>query len=373
MKKPSAHSTSSSSESSFSKMRIPGLIFILLLLGFFIWQMSRPPESGEKIKEQPAQSVETPGSSPVKPAPKVSLAAGNLTAPVAGTALIPKPMEMNKKMFFRKKWNSAEDALTRMEPPNQQEGGTMGPHSVAYADGITYVLDSVANYLKGYDKNGKMVSSLHLPNTRLPADLVVDPTDSSLFVIDQYEQKIYKAKGDKLTLLGDVPLREFSLGEKFGYDAPSGTLYISSPERAGDVAVMINGQVVDSNQRKIEQFSPAAGDFQEGNRNNLLLNLRGGQQLTVTFETPILAVQEVATDRKGIVWVLYALQGDYRTFHVARVDPVKQTVGTFTMDYFYWAYDSVRHMATTDNGVVLLGGDKEEGRMFSLEYTGDAL
>ena len=346
-------------------------IFCVLLFLLFFWKLQKPlaPDVVEApVSEPKLLKAQAPSSR------SQNDLGGRAQAGVDDMGrLIPKPMKITTKVLLSKEWNSAADALSRDEPPEGMEGSSQGPHSVAYVNDTVYVLDSVKNRLLGYDKEGRLVSTVALPNTRLPADLVVNPSDSSLFVIDQYEQNIYKVKDGQATLIQSIPLKDFSLGEKFGYDAVSGTLYINSPERHGDVALMVNGQVVDLNSRTVQQLSPVTGDFEGNDNYNILLNLKGGQDVRIRFGTPVQCVEEVTMDRNGIVWFLYTLEGDYRMYRLARVDLTQGTVGTADIDNLWYAHDGVRRMTVTENGVVVVAGDNQTGSVLSFEYAGSPL
>ena len=111
------------------------------------------------------------------------------------------------------------------------------------------------------------------------------------------------------------------------------------------------------------------GDYEEANPENILLKFKDGRELRIGFERPVQCVEEVTMDRQGIVWVLYTLAGDYQLRRLARVDPVRQTVGVAMLDVFF-VYDVARHMAPSGNGIMIVAGDTETGRLLSFEYSG---
>lgn len=293
------------------------------------------------------------------------------SAPVASIfKLIPKPMRLTRKVLVSKKWNSADDAFGRNEPPPGEEGGAFGPSSIACAKDAIYVLDTVHNRVLGYDKDGHAISLANLPTSGLVSDLVVDPSDSSLLVVDHFHDNIYKVKGNEATLLKSVPMKEdITYGSRFSYDASSATLLAYDFDKGGDVAVLQNGQTVDVAQRKVQALSFVTSDS-EGN--NLILNLKSRPNLTISFDKPVQGVEEVVTDGRGMIWVLYTLEGDYRMRRLARVDPVRRTTEVAEVDVWF-PYDGTRRMTATANGVALIGGDYQEGRLLSFDYVGGSL
>lgn len=254
------------------------------------------------------------------------------------SAIVPHSMQLTKKILVSKKWNSGPDAFAVDRPAAGQEGAAIGPGAVIYANNRIHVLDNANQRILGFDKTGRQLSSTPLPAPQA-SDLVADSSGSMLFAVDHFHRTIYKVEGDQTTELEtSLPLKDLPVGTKFTYDANTGSL--SAQDNVGDY---------------------------EGS--NLILQLDPAQPpLSIRMEKPVACVEEVATGPDGIVWVLYTLEGDYRMRRVARVDPAARTAGVAEVDVWF-AYDSTRHLAPTENGVVIVAGDMEEGRLLNFEYT----
>ncbi len=267
----------------------------------------------------------------------------NQTSGAAAYAtLTNQPMRLTRKVLVSKKWNNGPDSFGLDTPPPGKEGATIGPAAVTYFQGKLYVLDNPNKRILAYDEAGNLLSSINLPNN-VATDLSVDASGTALILIDHMHDKVYRVDGNQLTLLSSVPLKEnFPLGTKFSYDPASDTL--STQEVHQDGLADIDG-------------------------NNLILNLKNGEKLGIPFDKPVACVEEIVTDSNGIMWVLYTLEGDYQMRRIARVDPARGTVGTTTVDV-YFSFDATRHMAATGNGIVLFGGDNNEGRLISFNYAG---
>jgi hypothetical protein len=176
-------------------------------------------------------------------------------------------------------------------------------------------------------------------------DLIVDASGNSLVLIDHMYDKVYRVDGDALVLIGNVPLKaDYPLGTQFTYDADAKTL--SAIVNMDDIAA-IQG-------------------------NNVTLTLNNQEKLSIAFDKPLAGVEQVVTDANGIIWLLYSQEGDYRMRRVARVDRTRGTVGVAEIDVWF-PFDATRHMAATGNGVVVFGGDQQEGRLISFDYTGAGL
>jgi hypothetical protein len=282
-------------------------------------------------------------------------------------------MQLTRKVLLEKTWNSAPDALGLTVPRDTdgsiREGSFVGPGAIAFAGDSIYVLDSSGNRLAVYDRAGNMVSSIALPGTSY-GDLVLSPTDSSLFVVDHLNDAILKVSGSDVSGVGSVSLKEFSLGLKFGYDEASRTLYVHDFEFDRDIPLIVNGQALEPEARVAQALAPVRGDFEEEDRRNILLKFKGGQEMRIAFDVPVQCVEEMIMDRLGIVWVLYTLEGDFRMRRLARVDPLRQTVGVAPLDVFF-LYDSTRHMTPSGNGIVIVAGDGDTGRVLSFEYAAE--
>jgi hypothetical protein len=292
-----------------------------------------------------------------------------------GRTLTAKPMHLTKKVLLEKHWNSEPAALGRFVPRNKDgtnEGAVLGPTSVACIGDSIYVFDNndpSKRRLAVYDKNGGMISSVSLPGGLSWADLVVDSSDSSLFVIDHALSKIYKVRDGEVTETSQVSLRDFSLGMRFGYDESSGTLYVRDREQNRDIPILVNGEPVDSSKRNVQTLSPVWGDFDPENNYNLLLNFKDGQNLKVAFDARVESVDEMTMDRQGRVWVIFTLEGDYRVRRLALVDPVGKTAGVELLD-IQFPYENIRRMTPSGNGIVIVSGDDEKGLLRSYEYSG---
>jgi hypothetical protein len=361
-----------------------GLVVILLLVAVLFVVMTKSPETPVRdasITPKAKLSSVTESSSPriegvAQPLTEaqVKKLAGEDEDPELKAlidqypTLAPKPLDLTKKVLVSKKWNSGTDGFGLNKPAEGQEGDVIGPASVLHANDSTYVLDNVHNRILNYDKDGRLVSTANLPSTGLATDLVFNPNDSSIFVIDHYADKIHVVKGDDVTTLS-VPLREsLIIGARFGYDASTGTLWAQDMENGGNVAVAVmqNGEVVDVDKRTSEILAPATvahlGD-------KLIVTTQDGGAVTVPLDKTIECVEQVETDRNGVVWVLFTLEGDYQTYRVARVDLAKNTAGVAQVDVFF-TYDGTRRMTATDEGVVFFTSDEAEGHVIAFNNRG---
>ncbi len=255
-----------------------------------------------------------------------------------------EPMRLSKRILVSERWNNGEKAFGLDRPPPGKEGAWIGPAAVAYFRGNTYILDTANKRVLGYDKDGAVISSVSLPSN-VASDLSVDASGSALIVVDHFNNKVYKIENKQATEIGMVSMKvdDIPLGTKFNFDPASNTLSPQNLEADGLV--------------KIED-------------NNLTLGLGGDKKFTIPFDRPLAGVEEMITDSKGIIWVLYSLEGDYQMRRIARVDPARNTVGLAEIDCWF-AFDATRHMAVTGNGVVVFAGDREEGRLVSFDYDGN--
>ncbi|MDB6029191.1 MAG: hypothetical protein JWM68_5414 [Verrucomicrobiales bacterium] len=331
------------SRSKLAKTALVGLVAIVAILVFVL----RPFKGSQTEISTTRQLSTKSGAHPELMRPK-------LTPTVSGLAAVAEPsaptyptltnvaMRLIRKVLVSKKWNAGADSFGLDKPPAGKEGATVGPAAVTFFKGNLYVLDNPNKQILCYDQAGKLLSSVELPNT-VATDLSVDASGSSLVLIDHMHDRIYKIDGNELVLLSSVPLKEnFPLGTKFSYDSASETL--STQEVHQDGLCDIDGK-------------------------NLVLNFKDGGKLGIPFDRPVTCVEEIVTDANGIVWVLYTLEGDYQMRRIARVDRAKGTVGSAEVDV-YFAFDATRHMAATGTGIVLFGGDNNEGRLISFNYDG---
>ncbi len=211
---------------SFRSRMITGILLVVIsgviVLSVKTFSSRSPVERAEFTEVEFSQ-----GRPAVTPRPTLGRIGktSELQAAVPASPLTPTSMHLIRKVLLDKKWNSDSDALGQTAPRaddgSVRDGSIVGPNSVAFAGDSIYVLDSSRNRLAGYDVTGRMISSVALPGTSY-GDLVVDPSDSSLFVIDHLHDAIYKVHGGEVSKIGSVPLKEnISLGLKFGYDAAS--------------------------------------------------------------------------------------------------------------------------------------------------------
>ncbi len=315
------------------------LILLFALVGIFSGMMVRFASKTADIS-QPTDSRLAKKTTPSRSHPTIE-ASSAVVAPEYPT-LSPEPMRLLKKVLAGTKWNSGPNAFGLDKPPVGQEGATVGPAAVAYAQDRIHVLDNVNKRILRFDLNGNPLSSVVLA-TGIATDLAIDATGSSLLVIDHLNDRIYKVEGDEATFLAQVSMKkDFPLGTKFSYDAEAHTLLPQNLEQDG--LARIDG-------------------------NNIVLGLSNNEKLAIAFDKPVACVEEMLTDGRGIVWVLYTLEGDYRMRRVARVDRAQGTVGVAEIDVWF-PFDATRHMAATQNGVVLFAGDQQEGRLVSFDYKG---
>ncbi len=218
------------------------------------------------------------------------------------TALKPQPIHLTQKVLLEKQWNDGPAAFGRFTPKGHDgsnEGAILGPTSVACLGNFIYVFDNNdpnKRRLAVYDANGALASSLSLPGGLSWADLVVDLSDSSLFVVDHARDNLYKIRDGEIHELHTGSLRDVALGMRFGYDEDSKTLYVRDRERQQDIPILVNGQAVESNSHDTPLLCPVYGDFDPDNNRNLLLNFKDGAHLTVAFDNPIESVDEMTVD-----------------------------------------------------------------------------
>lgn len=248
-------------------------------------------------------------------------------------------MRLTARKVVAKAWNSGPDALGLFIPKG--EGPASGPSGLIYHRGQLHLLDSVNRRILVYDRNGEVVSTLALP-TPTASDLMLDASDDSLLIVDHIADKIYKVRGVQVELLGEASVKtDFPYRTKFEYDAKTKEVVESSANHIAD----------------------AAGG-------NLVIQRPGGQApLTVKFDGPVAFVEEVATDGRGNLWVMYTQEGDYRTRRLARLDASGRVVGTAQVDVWF-AFDATRRMTATENGVAILAGDSKGGRLLTFDFAG---
>ncbi|MDB6026081.1 MAG: hypothetical protein JWM68_2304 [Verrucomicrobiales bacterium] len=352
-----------------------GLALIFALVAILVVVMTKTPEAPTPIASKPAVTTAPAHVAEMPVAPEIIDTTPPQDKDVMEIVshypkLLPKPMELKQKVLVSKKWNSGADSFGLDKPADGQEGDTIAPASVLCVKDTIYVLDNVHNRVIGYDKEGNVVSTAQLPSGGLAVDLVLNPTDSSLFVIDQYQDKIHIVKGNEVTTLDAVPLREsLVVGARFGYDAATGTLWAQDMENGGEVAVLRDGKIVSPDARNQQMFSGASAVSQG---ESILLTLKTGEVLNIPFDTRVACVEQTETDANGIVWVMFTLDGDYHMRRVARIDPIQNTANVAALDIWF-AFDGIRHMSSREKGLVFFVGAEQEGRVVSYDYAGAAL
>ena len=280
------------------------------------------------------------------------------------TTLTPQTMVLEKTIVTEKKWNSNDDAFGLLVPA---DGSPTGPASIAYYKSNVYLLDSVKGRIVRFNNTGQSHLIGTVP-TLLASDLVIDPTDDSLLVISQLEDKIYRFnKNGKIKHTRSVPMRkELVYPSKFTYESSDGTLFGQDlSQQSGLVGVMREDQNIDTAKRYVEKDPQVIFEAQG---NKMLLNFEASQKIfAITFDRPVICIEEALADSNGIIWVLYTLQGDYRMRRLARVDSVRNLVQVAETDIWF-AFDATRRMAVTPKGVVLLAGDMEDAKIVSYDY-----
>ena len=86
----------------------------------------------------------------------------------------------------------------------------------------------------------------------------------------------------------------------------------------------------------------------------------------MTFDKPVVCIEEALMNDNGIVWVLYTLQGDYRMRRLGRLDTQNGLFQTAQTDVWF-SFGATRHMALSRDGVVILAGDMEEARIIKFD------
>ncbi|MBI5381893.1 MAG: hypothetical protein HZA31_08335 [Opitutae bacterium] len=252
----------------------------------------------------------------------------------------PQPMRLKENVLVQQPWNSGPASFSLAKPPPGQDGAISGPRSVAFLNGIAYVLDNVGHRLLGYDKDGRQVAAIALPN-QFGNDLIVEANGAGLLVVDYRNNTVYRVVDNQLSIVPHAKVAgTFPLGTKFAYDATTGRVTAEDIDGLADIR---DGKLV----------------------------LGNGLHLSVevALEKPVACVEEATIDGQGNLWVLYTLEGDFRTRRLARIDPVSGTIGVAQIDVWF-AFDANRRMTATKNGVVILAGDPKEARLLTFDYAG---
>jgi hypothetical protein len=275
-------------------------------------------------------------------------------------ALILKPMVLAKK-----KWNSDNDAFGLVQT---EDGPEHGPASIACHNDKVYLLDSVKSRVLCFDQTGASQPEVALPTTTA-SDLAVDPADSSLIVVSQREDIMFRIRKGRTSQILPMGLnRKLAYPSKFSYDSSSETLLAEDAAKQNRLRKVIHqGKHIKSAAQQTET-NPQV--LSEARGNNILLRLDGNPQIfAVTFDKPVFCIEETLADSKGVVWILFNLEGDYQMRRLVRIDTVKKLAQTAETDIWF-SFDATRRMALTRNGVVLFAGNSEEGRIVKFDYAG---
>jgi hypothetical protein len=351
----------------FTKRGLTLILALVVALFLVITFTATPPESAS-VAQQPSPKRAAPS-----PAGSVAKKDGHPAAHAKidpGAPMVPKQIEISRKVLVNKKWNSGPDAFGMKGPDKGEEGGIWGPASVASINGELYVMDNVHGRLLRYDKDGHMLGLVPLSNPSICGDLVPNPTDNSLWVIDSDFNTIYKVKGGEVVATHSVPTRNLTDRLLWGYDAATDTVFCTDPEK-GDLPILRNGQVLSQSERTPQHLSAISPEMD--GPENLVLGLRDGHSVRVAFGQRMECVEQIVTDGQGIIWMLYNLTGDFRMRRLARIDPTNHTVGVTTLKDVWFAVDGTRHLAATSSGVVLFVGGENEGTLLAFDYAGGAL
>jgi hypothetical protein len=283
----------------------------------------------------------------------------------AYTLLEPRMMELHQSTLAEAAWNSNDSAFGLLKPEN---GPPVGPASITYHKGRVYLLDSVKGRVLGFSKADKSRTATALP-TSIATDLVVDPTDDSLVVVSQLEDKIYRFRNGKLNRTESVPMKKsYEYPAQFNYDRHSRSLYTQQPNRLGKrAAVLRQGAPRQAAERSDEQNLQVLTEVQD---HQLRVKLDSNPQIfAVEFSQPVGFIDEAVVDENGTVWVLYTLKGDYRIRRLARIDTINAQAETALINVWF-AFDATRRMTVTDSGVALMTGDEAQGRIVTFDYAG---
>jgi len=280
------------------------------------------------------------------------------------TVLEPRPLTLRQNVPVQSEWNSDDAAFGLLQPA---DGPPLGPAAIATDNGILYVLDSVKSRVLGFTKDGDLATTIAVPTSHA-SDLVIDPTDGSVIVISQLEDKVYEFQGGQLKNSRSVSMRDnFEYPAKFSFDCRLRELYAPDQNQRERLACVSNpassGGVTEP-----AKPQPVVADVQG---QNLLLKTDSSPDIfVVPFDRPVGYIDETVTDGNGIVWVLYTLEGDYRSRRLARIDTLNARAETTAID-FWFSFDATRRMTVTDTGAALMTGDASHGRIVTFDYTGD--
>lgn len=281
--------------------------------------------------------------------------------------LVPKAMAVQVKILARHKWNENPDAFSLLEGP---DGTVIGPAAIVCRKNQVHVLDTVKSRILTYDLQGRRQKQILLP-TSSASDLVIDPNDNSFLVISQSEDQVLRLRPGRPIRTQPLNVRrQLAYPAQFRYDPSSETLMAKDGARQNRWAGVLR-----RNQNIFRQpgdISPTLSDVlvETAEGGILVKSPRHKSIYSVSFEQPVRCIEETLEDKNGVIWLLFTLEGDYRTRRLCRIDPEKQIAQTAMIDVWF-SFEAARRMDLTDQGVVLLAGDNQEGRIILIEYQGE--
>ncbi|MHC5082905.1 MAG: NHL repeat-containing protein [Planctomycetota bacterium] len=279
--------------------------------------------------------------------------------------LQPSPMNLKQKVLVKQKWNKDDGLALTVN----QEGPVTGPAAITCDDDNIHVLDNGKKRIVSFDHQGKRRATkpVSVPST-LSSDLLIDPTDQSFIVVSQLDNKVHHIRRNgKLKQTRSIEqLRKMTYPSKFSFSAADDSLLAQDlRQQNGLVGVMRKNRSIDPSARQVEK-DPTV--IYEAQGNKLILGFNSNPKVfAVTFDKPVVCIEEAVMDADGIVWVLYTLEGDWRMRRLARLDTHQDLVQTAETDIWF-AFGATRRMALTKNGVVLLAGDLDEARIVKFDY-----
>lgn len=280
------------------------------------------------------------------------------------TMLEPQPLTLQQTVLVQKEWNSEDAAFGLVR---STDGPPLGPAAIACQKGVIYVLDSVKSRVLGFTMDGDLCTTIGV-STSNASDLMIDPADDSVIVVSQLEDKVYEFQNGQLNKERSVSMRKnFEYPAKFSYDRRSKNLYARNQNHRERLAAAPD-QAAAADPAEYPKNEPVITDVQ--GQELILKTDTGSEIFVVTFDQPVGCIDETVTDGNGIVWVLYTLQGDYRTRRLVRIDTLNALAETTQINVWF-SFDATRRMTLTDTGVALMTGDASHGRIINFEYAGD--
>ncbi|HOK66984.1 MAG TPA: hypothetical protein PK054_11755 [Anaerohalosphaeraceae bacterium] len=281
--------------------------------------------------------------------------------------LVPKAMAVQAKILVQHKWNENPDAFSLLESP---DGTVIGPAAIVCRKNQVHVLDTAKGRILTYDLHGRRQKQILLP-TSSASDLVIDPNDNSFLVISQAEDRVHRLRPGRPIRTQPLHVRrQLAYPAQFRYDPSSETLMAKDGARQNRWAGVL---------RRNQNIFRQSGDISPTQSDVLAETAEGGILVkspryksiySVSFEQPVRCIEETLEDKNGVIWLLFTLEGDYRIRRLCRIDLEKQTAQTAQIDVWF-SFEAARRMDLTDQGVVLLAGDNQEGRIILFEYQGE--